>query len=79
MHPCVVTTKRWNELSPRVRRVIVAAGAVEGLLKIIALIDLARRPALEVRGRKWRWAAAIVLVNSAGAVPLAYLARGRRS
>lgn len=54
------------------------AGAVEAGLKIAALIDLAQRPRRQIRGSKGRWAAAIVLVNSAGAVPIAYLLRGRR-
>jgi hypothetical protein len=50
----------------------------EGTLKIAALVDLARRPASEVRGSKIRWAAAIVFVNSLGALPITYFARGRR-
>jgi hypothetical protein len=73
-----VATKRWQDLSPRTRRFVVVAGAIEGSLKIAALIDLARRPASEIRGSKPRWAAALVLVNSVGAVPIAYFARGRR-
>ena len=51
---------------------------MEGVLKIAALIDLARRPSIEVRGSKRWWAAAITLVNSFGAVPIAYFAWGRR-
>ena len=70
--------KKWNELSPRVRRLVVAGAAVEGALKIAALVDLSRRPADAVRGSKRSWATAIVLVNSLGAVPIAYFARGRR-
>lgn len=70
--------KKWNELSPRVRRLVVAGAAVEGALKIAALVDLSRRPADAVRGSKRAWATAIVLVNSLGAVPIAYFARGRR-
>lgn len=73
-----MANKRWNELSPRTRRLIVIGGTFEGLLKIAALADLARRPASEVRGPKPRWAAAIVLVNSLGAVPIAYFVYGRR-
>jgi hypothetical protein len=73
-----VATKRWQDLSPRTRRLVVVAGSIEGLLKIAALIDLARRPASEVRGSKPRWAVALVLVNSVGAVPIAYFVRGRR-
>jgi hypothetical protein len=69
---------RWKDLSPRTRRVIVAAGTAEGALKIAALIDLARRPASQVRGSKLKWAAAIALINSLGAVPISYFVRGRR-
>lgn len=71
--------KRWDELSPRARRLIVAAGAVEGVLKVAALVDLARRPSDQVRGSKVRWALAITFANSLGAVPIAYFLRGRRT
>lgn len=74
----MVRKKRWNELSIGTRRLIIVAATFEGLLKIAALIDLARRPADEVRGSKAKWATAIGLVNSAGALPLYYFARGRR-
>ena len=70
--------KKWNELSPRSRRLIITAGVFEGVLKVAALTDLARRPASEVRGSKVRWALAVTLVNSVGAVPIAYFVRGRR-
>jgi hypothetical protein len=56
----------------------VIAGTFEGLLKVAALIDLVRRPASQVRGPKRRWAFAVVLTNSLGLVPLAYLVAGRR-
>jgi len=72
-----VTKKRWSDLSPRSRRLIVVGGTVEGVLKTAALVDLVRRPADQVRGPKLLWAAAIVVVNSLGAVPLAYFLRGR--
>ena len=71
--------RRWQDLSPRIRRVILLLGTVEGMLKAAALLDLRRRPAHEVRGSKRYWAVAIVLTNSAGVVPLAYLLRGRRN
>lgn len=70
--------KRWADLSPNTRRFVVTAAAVEGILKAAALVDLARRPAEEVRGPKASWALAIVLINSVGAVPLTYFAYGRR-
>jgi hypothetical protein len=56
---------------------IIVAGAVDGVLKIAALIDLARRPSSEVRGSKARWAAAVSLSNSLGLVPIAYFVWGR--
>ena len=70
--------KKWNELSPRNRQLIIAGGVFDGVLKVAALIDLARRPAGQVRGSKVRWAVAVTLINSVGAVPVAYFACGRR-
>jgi hypothetical protein len=71
--------KKWNELSARTRRLVVAGAVFEGVLKAAALVDLSRRPAVAVRGSKSAWAVAIVLVNSLGAVPIAsYFVRGRR-
>lgn len=70
--------KRWRDLDPRTRRVIVAAAAIEAALKVAALVDLKRRPAEQVRGSKKIWTAAIILINSAGAVPVTYFLRGRR-
>ena len=74
-----MSRRKWSDLSPRTRRLIVLACVIEGVLKTAALIDLARRPASEVRGSKVRWAAAVTLINSVGAVPIAYFARGRRN
>jgi hypothetical protein len=74
-----VACKRWNQLDVRVRRLLLAGAAFEGVLKIAALIDLVRRPASQVRGPKWGWGAAISLINSLGAVPIVYFARGRRT
>lgn len=71
-------TTKWDELSPGTRRFVLVAGSVEAALKAAALVDLARRPAEQVRGPKWRWALAIVVVNSLGLMPLAYFRFGRR-
>ncbi len=73
-----MATPRWNELDPRLRQGLLAAGGVEAGLRIAALIDLAQRPRGSVRGGKGRWAAALLLVNSAGVLPVVYLLRGRR-
>jgi hypothetical protein len=71
--------KRWQDLKPTTRKLIVTGAAVEGILKMFALVDLVRRPASQIRGAKIRWAAAIVAVNSVGAVPIAYLTYGRKT
>ena len=55
----VARTRKWDELSPGTKRLVVVAGTVEAVLKVAALVDLARRPAEQVRGPKWRWALAV--------------------
>jgi hypothetical protein len=67
----------WSDLSPRSRKLIVAAAVAETGLKAAVLIDLRRRPAGQVRGSRRLWAAAM-LVNSAGILPLLYFVFGRR-
>ena len=73
-----VVKKRWSDLNVRSRTLILIGGGLEGILKIAALVDLKRRPAEEIRGSKRGWATAVVLVNSVGAVPVAYFLFGRR-
>ena len=69
--------QHWSDLSPRTRRLLIVGASVEGVLKLAALADMKRRPASEIRGSKWVWGPAMI-VNSAGAIPLAYFAFGRR-
>ncbi|MFG1906316.1 hypothetical protein [Kribbella sp. NPDC048928] len=70
--------KRWDELSPRSQKLVVAGAVVESVLKAVALADLARRPAAQVRGPKPLWALFLTLFNSVGAAPAAYWIFGRR-
>jgi hypothetical protein len=70
--------RRWGELSRGTRRLLVIGAIGEGLLKAAALIDLKRRPADQVRGRKWLWATVVMVANSAGLVPICYFVLGRR-
>jgi Phospholipase_D-nuclease N-terminal len=72
-----VSKKQWSNLSPGIRRLILIGGAFEAALKVVALVDLVRRPSDELRGSKPMWAAAIVVINSGGVVPIAYFAYGR--
>jgi hypothetical protein len=71
-------SRRWRDLSERNRRLLILGAAVEGVLKIAALVDLRRRPAGEVTGRKWVWATVLTLANSVGLVPIGYFLFGRR-
>jgi hypothetical protein len=72
-----VKSKKWSDLSQRTRRLIIAVGTFEGILKVAALIDIKRRPADEIRGRKGLWALAVTFVNSAGLLPIFYFIFGR--
>ena len=74
----VMAAKRyWSDLSPRSRKLLLTAAAAEGCLKIAALIDIKRRPASEIRGPKWIWAALVTVVSSAGVLPISYFVFGR--
>jgi hypothetical protein len=71
--------RRWSELSPGARRLIVVGATFETLLKLAALVDIRRRPASDIRGSKGRWATAVAFSNSLGVVPIAYFLFGRRN
>lgn len=73
-----MAAKQWSDLSERTRRLIIAAAVADGTLKIAALIDIKRRPASQIRGRKWVWATAVTIVNSAGILPISYFVFGRQ-
>jgi hypothetical protein len=74
----VSARRRWSELSERKRKLIMFGVAFEGALKVAALVDIARRPASEIRGSKIAWGTAVLVVNAFGAVPVAYFALGRQ-
>lgn len=67
--------KRWQDLSTGQRAAVVVASVVELSLTTVALVDLARRPADQVRGSKVAWALGC-FVQPVG--PVAYLRFGRR-
>lgn len=70
--------KKWSDLSARTRKLLITAAVAEGTLRVAALIDIKRRPASQIRGRKWMWASVVAVVNSAGVVPISYFVFGRR-
>jgi Phospholipase_D-nuclease N-terminal len=67
--------RRWNELTDAEKTAILVAASVQISLAATAWIDLARRPAAQVRGPKPLWSVAIA-VNFVG--PISYFAVGRR-
>jgi hypothetical protein len=71
-----MANRRWSDLTPGQRAVLLTMVSVELALTATALVDLARRPAAQVRGRKGWWALGCV-VQPVG--PIAYLAMGRRA
>ena len=67
--------KSWKDLSDRQRRFVVVGAAVQFTLQFLALRDLHRRPADDVRGPKWFWLP-VTFVNVLG--PIVYFLLGRR-
>ena len=70
--------RRWSDLSKRTRILLITVAVADGSLGVAALIDIQRRPASQIRGRKGMWAAAVALVSSAGVVPVSYFVFGQR-
>lgn len=71
--------KQWSDLSERTRKLLIIGAVAEGILRLAALIDIKRRPASQIRGRKWIWASLVAVVSSAGMVPISYFVFGRRA
>ena len=67
--------KQWSELTDRQQTAVLVLGSVQLSLAATAWVDLARRPAAEVNGRKGVWAA-VIAINWVG--PLAWFRWGRR-
>jgi hypothetical protein len=67
--------KRWSDYSPWQRAAIVVGAVAELIMTTIALRDLARRPATQVRGSKRMWVP-VCFVQPIG--PILYLRFGRR-
>jgi hypothetical protein len=70
-----MASRHWSDLSDREKTAVLIAASVQISLAVTAWIDLARRPAEQVRGPKPAWAAAIA-VNFVG--PISYFVFGRR-
>jgi hypothetical protein len=70
--------KQWSDMSEGTRRLLTAVAVADGALRVAALIDIKRRPASQIRGRKWVWATAVAIISSAGILPVSYFVFGRQ-
>lgn len=70
--------RKWSDLSQRTRRLLITAAVADATLRVVTLVDIKRRPASQIRGRKWIWATAVTFVSSSGMVPISYFVFGRR-
>ena len=69
---------RWRELPPSTRAGILTVAAVDVTLRVLALADLRKRSADQLRGPKAAWALGLTVVSSAGVLPGTYFLLGRR-
>jgi Phospholipase_D-nuclease N-terminal len=68
--------KRWSDFCPQQRTAIVLGALVELVMTTVALRDLVRRPAKQVRGGKLLWVLTF-FVQPIG--PILYFLVGRRA
>ena len=66
---------QWKHLSPQTRKVLTAGVVVQIALLGAAHLDLSRRSADEIRGKKGVWRL-LTLINFVG--PITYFIFGRR-
>ncbi|MGJ9404905.1 PLD nuclease N-terminal domain-containing protein [Nesterenkonia aurantiaca] len=68
--------KSWKDMSPERRLGTMVLASIQISLAAAAWIDLARRPADQVKGSKGVWAG-VIAVNYVG--PIAYFLKGRQT
>ena len=67
--------RKWKEMTPGQRALILTAAPIQLSLAATAFTDLARRPADQVRGKKIAWVP-VIMLNTIG--PIIYFAFGVR-
>ena len=70
-----MSNKKWSDLSPRTKTVILTLASVQISLAATGWADLVSRSSEQVNGSKARWAV-IIAINFFG--PIAYFRWGRR-
>ena len=71
----MVQRKTWSDMGKKQQLSVIVGGAVQVALLVAALVDIKRRPAELIRGRKALWVG-LSFINYVG--PLAYFILGRR-
>ncbi|NDZ97229.1 hypothetical protein G3I13_18825 [Streptomyces sp. SID6673] len=69
------SSKKFSDLPPRSRAMIIVGAVIQFVLQGAALRDLKRRPSAQVKGPKPLWVG-LSFVNYLG--PIAYFAVGRK-
>ena len=67
--------KSWSDMGTKQQLSVIVGGAVQVALLVAALVDIKRRPAELIRGRKALWMG-LSFINYVG--PLAYFIIGRK-
>jgi len=67
--------KTWSDMGKKQQLSVIVGGAVQVALLVAALVDIKRRPAELIRGRKALWVG-LSFINYVG--PLAYFVLGRK-
>jgi hypothetical protein len=70
-----LSNKRWEDLTPQQKTRGITMGIIQLMLLIAALVDIRRRPAERINGKKWVWAL-VSMINFIG--PVVYFVFGRK-
>jgi hypothetical protein len=65
----------WSDLTASEKRIVIISSVVQMSLLVTALNDILRRPASQIRGKKWVWLL-VSFINFFG--PISYFLFGRK-
>ena len=72
----VMPRRQWSDRSEWTCRLLITAAVADSALRIAALVDISADWQARSGGRKRVWAAAVILVNSAGVLLITYSSSG---
>jgi hypothetical protein len=65
----------WSDLTAVEKRIVILSSVVQVSLLVAALNDILRRPASQIKGKKWVWLL-VSFINFIG--PISYFLFGRK-